>query len=68
MKKSVVLEHEDVSVKRLDPPRCECGKRATHAVWIDLRTIGVQHVVDEACKECAQKMADRIRDSVRKTS
>ena len=59
------MEPGDVSVKRLGPRRCGCGKHATHAVWVDFRAIGLQRIVDEACETCARDAANRLRGSLR---
>ena len=62
---AVILDGDDVSVRPIERAACECGEPATHAVWIDLRAIGVTSIVVEGCKTCMDDCAARARESMR---
>lgn len=60
-----ILDGDDVSVKPIERDTCECGEPETHAVWLDLRPIGVQSVVVTGCAACAEHYAHQLRTGMR---
>lgn len=56
---------DDVTVEPIHSCTCECGKPVTHAVWLDMRPIGIKSVVLEACEECARSCADALAKSLK---
>lgn len=60
------LEKGDVTVQELPEEDCEecAGIEQTHAVVIDFRSAGLEHVVGRYCRGCAERVAARIRDGL----
>ena len=55
---------EDVTVERIDPELCECGHYATHLIMVDFRATGMKSACAHACAECAEEIAQRVRESL----
>jgi hypothetical protein len=55
----------DVEIRPLESIECsQCGKRATHGVWLDLRGIGFSVITDKFCDACAKELAVQLRKSI----
>ncbi len=61
----IFMDKGDVAVQEIDRECDECTSGpVTHAVVIDVRSLGQTVLVGEFCAACAETVASRIRDGL----
>ena len=58
------LDRDDVSMKPIERPTCDCGEIATHEVRLDARNNGIAFGVFRGCRACCKIVMTRLRDSL----
>lgn len=65
-KEEVQIDQDDVKIVRIEPLVCDdCGGKATHRVWLDMRNNGEMTAVSsKVCHTCAKRFASRLKKSL----
>lgn len=55
---------EDIEVRAIPQPECECGAPQTHWVRLDLRALGQTNEIYRGCAECCHEAVALLRTHI----